>query len=450
MEILRKNEGVSSYIEVRLDATDERVRYAENVFRNNSLRHIPRAEIQWVDGRLHLLYKTDGMTGIIRKWGVTGPGKAEIQRLLLELAEGIRELQDYLLSPEGLVLSLPYILYDKTEGHVRFLYAPEPGPTFSESMKHLFEEIMPVFDRPEDEEMVWLYDLYGRFLDGSFTPGMLIDMVSSRKTLPEEGRDRAGVVAPYCSGRNEESRVRREENHDLPVPGLPEPVRIPEVASSDPPGEKSEGFFASDRVWYAAGGISVLAAAGLLLAFGWKAVTFAVLIIGAYMVLLFCRLLSDDRMKTERAERAGPAATMADTYVMQESAPLCRASSAGAEYPGNSTAMVPFDASPATGVLSMTIHRLVPTEGGMRAPLYVSEGYCRIGRTEGENDYCIPAPAISRNHARLECSGDVVTLRDLGSTNGTYLNHVRLAKDMVTVLHYGDVVSFAGEEYYVV
>ena len=86
----------------------------------------------------------------------------------------------------------------------------------------------------------------------------------------------------------------------------------------------------------------------------------------------------------------------------------------------------------------------------MRAPLYVSEGYCRIGRAEGENDYCIPAPAISRNHARLECSGDVVTLRDLGSTNGTYLNHVRLAKDMVTVLHYGDVVSFAGEEYYVV
>lgn len=450
MEILRKNEGVSSYIEVRLDAADERVRYAENVFRNNSMCHIPGTEMQWVDGRLHLLYKTDGMTGIIRKWGVTGPGKAEVQRLLSELAEGIRELQDYLLPPEGLVLSLPYILYDKTEGHMKFLYAPEPGPTFSESMKHLFEEIMPVFDRPEDEEMVWLYDLYGRFLDGSFTPGMLIDMVSSRKGLPEAGRDRAGGGDHYCSGEDKGTRVQRGENDGPPVFGLPEPVRIPGTASSGPPGEKPEGFFASDRVWYAAGGISVLAAAGLLLAFGWKAVTFAVLIIGAYMVLLFCRLLSDDRMKTEKAERAGPATTMADTFVVQDPVPLCRASSSGTEFSGDPTAMVSGDEYPSTGVLSMTIHRLVPTEGGMRAPLYVSEGYCRIGRTEGENDYCIPAPAISRNHARLECSGDVVTLRDLGSTNGTYLNHVRLAKDMVTVLHYGDVVSFAGEEYYVV
>ena len=430
MEILRKNEGVSSYIEVRLDAADERVRYAENVFRNNSMRHLPRMEMQWVDGRLHLLYKTDGMTGIIRKWGVSGPGKAEVQRLLSELAEGIRELQDYLLPPEGLVLSLPYILYDKAEGHMKFLYAPEPGPSFSESMKHLFEEIMPVYDRPEDEEMVWLYDLYGRFLDGSFTPGMLIELVSSRK-------------AP-------------------PVSVIPEPVSFPKPVVSIPPrvkpedkaeekqankqAGKSEGFFASERVWYAAGGVSVLAAAGLLLAFGWKAVTFAVLIIGAYMVLLFCRLLSDDRLKTESAERAGPAVTMAE----RAGPAVTMAERAGTEYPGGPTAMVSTDEPPATGVLSMTIHRLVPTEGGMRAPLYVSEGYCRIGRAEGENDYCIPAPAISRNHARLECSGDVVTLRDLGSTNGTYLNHVRLAKDMVTVLHYGDVVSFAGEEYYVV
>ena len=86
----------------------------------------------------------------------------------------------------------------------------------------------------------------------------------------------------------------------------------------------------------------------------------------------------------------------------------------------------------------------------MQMPLYISEGYCRIGRSAGENEYCIPAPSISRNHARLECSGEVVTLQDLGSTNGTYLNHVRLDRECAAELHYGDVVSFAGEEFYVV
>ena len=86
----------------------------------------------------------------------------------------------------------------------------------------------------------------------------------------------------------------------------------------------------------------------------------------------------------------------------------------------------------------------------MQAPIYVSEGYCRIGRTEEGNEYCIPSPSVSRNHARLECVGSVVTLRDLGSTNGTFLNHVRLTGESVQQLHCGDVVSFAGEEFYVV
>jgi len=45
-----------------------------------------------------------------------------------------------------------------------------------------------------------------------------------------------------------------------------------------------------------------------------------------------------------------------------------------------------------------------------------------IGR--GKADICIEHPAISRAHARFECHGESMTLSDMGSSNGTFINAV--------------------------
>ena len=44
-----------------------------------------------------------------------------------------------------------------------------------------------------------------------------------------------------------------------------------------------------------------------------------------------------------------------------------------------------------------------------------------IGRRP-DCDLCIPLKEISRRHCELELHGGALTLRDLGSSNGTYLN----------------------------
>jgi pSer/pThr/pTyr-binding forkhead associated (FHA) protein len=55
---------------------------------------------------------------------------------------------------------------------------------------------------------------------------------------------------------------------------------------------------------------------------------------------------------------------------------------------------------------------LPPGEFELAAGSYV------IGR-EPPADLVLPAPSVSRRHARLEVSTDGVTIEDLGSTNGT-------------------------------
>jgi serine/threonine protein kinase len=49
-----------------------------------------------------------------------------------------------------------------------------------------------------------------------------------------------------------------------------------------------------------------------------------------------------------------------------------------------------------------------------------------IGRAGGDADVQLSDPQASRNHAAIECHGPRILLRDLGSTNGTFVGHGRI------------------------
>ena len=63
-----------------------------------------------------------------------------------------------------------------------------------------------------------------------------------------------------------------------------------------------------------------------------------------------------------------------------------------------------------------------------------------IGRGT-ENSLCIPATVVSRSHAEMIRVGDNYLLRDLGSTNGSFVNGKRITEQM---LNDGDTLRFGG------
>jgi predicted component of type VI protein secretion system len=52
------------------------------------------------------------------------------------------------------------------------------------------------------------------------------------------------------------------------------------------------------------------------------------------------------------------------------------------------------------------------------------------------------ASGVSRLHAVIKRNGERITIMDLGSSNGTYVNGKRLTANAEQVLHHGDVVTF--------
>ena len=83
--------------------------------------------------------------------------------------------------------------------------------------------------------------------------------------------------------------------------------------------------------------------------------------------------------------------------------------------------------------------RLVMSQGpepGRTFPL--DEDFISLGRDPG-NDIVISDPQVSRQHARITRQGGLMVIEDLGSTNGTFVNGMRLAAPHT--LANGDVVG---------
>jgi len=67
----------------------------------------------------------------------------------------------------------------------------------------------------------------------------------------------------------------------------------------------------------------------------------------------------------------------------------------------------------------------------------------QVGRTK-DADIPLPSSKVSKRHAELTLDGGELWLRDLGSSNGTYLNRARI--DRPVTLRSGDIVQFANME----
>jgi pSer/pThr/pTyr-binding forkhead associated (FHA) protein len=72
---------------------------------------------------------------------------------------------------------------------------------------------------------------------------------------------------------------------------------------------------------------------------------------------------------------------------------------------------------------------------------YLRAGSNTIGR---EGDVLLDDTRVSRRHAEVTISGDSISIRDLGSTNGTFVNDKQLTDEENVALAPGDKVALGG------
>lgn len=95
--------------------------------------------------------------------------------------------------------------------------------------------------------------------------------------------------------------------------------------------------------------------------------------------------------------------------------------------------------SPVNIVAAWNLQEFKETGIGERS-FDVPMGITSVGRTNASS-FCLPAGSISKQHAEIERIGERLYVRDLGSTNGTYINGTRITERVE--IRDGDLVQFA-------
>ncbi len=98
------------------------------------------------------------------------------------------------------------------------------------------------------------------------------------------------------------------------------------------------------------------------------------------------------------------------------------------------------DAPPEPLAPPMAVSGGVPRLVGAAGEIVLDEGLSIVGREEGLPVALVGESTVSRRHAELVRDGATVTVRDLGSTNGTFVNGAKV--DAELTLSHGDDVQF--------
>ncbi len=84
-------------------------------------------------------------------------------------------------------------------------------------------------------------------------------------------------------------------------------------------------------------------------------------------------------------------------------------------------------------------YKLISKDGSLS--FLVKDGVYKVGRREGDNDFVLSDPFVSGRHANIEASDGILTIVDVGSTNGTQVNGVKLEINEKRELCLGDEIS---------
>lgn len=88
---------------------------------------------------------------------------------------------------------------------------------------------------------------------------------------------------------------------------------------------------------------------------------------------------------------------------------------------------------------------VVITAGFSDRAFEVSTDKATIGRVD-DNKFTIPEPSVSSHHCEVFAKGDDIVVKDLGSTNGSFVNESQLSPDKETSLRPGQVLRLGQVE----
>lgn len=422
MEMYYRSEGINNYIEVELmleEAGISNKSYRILMLENNDMKGIVKPVTGRMDNKIYLRYFVNSMFVFDKYLMKTRPDIDFLKKVLKNLCDCINELEGYLLNPNDLVLMPSYMLWNNKSQEIKMIYAPGYDKDIKSQIKKFMEYIMQVFDYKSAEGTIKMHCLYEMIseenLDIRELEACLSDngnnnsIINSVNILENEEPYSWDIDQKSVDNKDEAVILNNSKSHEILI-----------AANS----------FAA--VFSFLGYLFFNKHMGLLLFF---MATVISLVINSLIYILkkekVDEIDADESMK-EFEERIN---------IIEE----------GGYYSGDFISQRNDDFHKSIA-LAKKEYKLVPLNDGMLEPLIIREDNKNliIGRGKTESDYRLNKEQISRIHAGIVKKNGDIFIEDKNSTNGTFVNSVKLNAGEEFKLNAGDTVRFANEEFFVV
>lgn len=350
-------------------------------------------ELQCQQGMVNISYDVSGMCSLKQLTERQELQEQELRMLFRAIYRCYDEIYEYLLPPEGMLLSPQWLFYQSEKKEFRFCYCPEMTVGASKQMLELAEFCMKHTSHKDTEAVLFIYRLYCMLQRGCVEPD---------------------DIRKYFSENLQEDRKFLEVQG---VNGIPITEEKQNREGMLVTGEKQAGEgVQSMRKKQAGEGRQVLGKKLTVYIYGGLTALFVLAGTGWGVRFLFI------------AHQEGDLKTAILLWILGMVSAYSTVQSIKSRQDKTGTAFVWY---------------LI----GQKDEIELMHLPAILGRKAGYVDYVISEEGVSRRHLKVFGQDGHLFAEDMGSTNGTYLNGRRLEVDTPMEIREGDILLIGRKQY---
>ncbi len=377
----------------------------------NKIDGFLQVSIRIINNEEQYLYDISSMMPVTEAFDKCEMRFDDIRNLVNGIKKATDMIQMYMLEQEGLILCPEGIFYDAGKENYGFCYFSGAGGIFEEDMKELFEYVIRNVCHSDNAAVTLAYGAYKRICAGNVNPDKLLETEHNEKSESYQIIEEETVIEDVIPEREEEQYEEKDKAKLYFIYGLAAAVAVCFVLGL------AGIFVPGARIWnlnvsfYAV----LCAAAGIILYTGYKWYDKNkegfIKIVTEKKKIPYCKTEVRLLMPEEKTVREKP------TEILN------------------------------LGNAAPTNNSYIKWEDGKETHKYFFEkDICIIGSAREKADCVIDMPGVSRMHARITKEGNTYYVKDLNSTNGTYVRGRQLASFEICRINHNDIIVFGNVE----
>ena len=482
MEVRYYKEQHRNYMVIRQTESDKEVGYHSGMLRSHNMDHLLHAGVRVVDGQKFNYYDITSRLSLRQLFVSRDLRMDDLTALFSGIRDACDEIDRYLLDVNRLDLDPELIFYNCTREQYFFLYnISVPVSESREAIGKFMDYLLDKTDSDDPKATDLTYGLYERYERGGFDVWDLVQSVSDAmdtQVTPAAGRPVTSANAgfpgeqydPYASSSQSTiSEAASAEMLDDLRDSYADVNRNSASARSREP--HKDGLTMSYFLIPALGLLGLIACACVYMLMKLDKDEFMILIAalaasGVTFLAGLVRLAYHKFGKASSGIGSGSMGETADPAPVSESAmvhmqdfvaPIERPARKSQPSKGrNVSSLVQESNEEYSNEGQTTFFGDVPVGTGYK--LYALDRRnkkhielnrlpCTIGKLAGYVDFILDHPSVSRVHAKIENEDGRLMLSDMNSTNGVFLNGIRLQPNERREIEEGDEIRFGSLNY---